>query len=710
MYEVNVANCNSIINGSISIEPGKLNIKYGINGTGKSTIAKALCNKDNPEELKKLQSYLTTDSASVSVSPTLSKILIFDEDFVGKIVFQDSSVIENAFEVFLKTPNYDQKKQALDNHLKGLHDALSSDPGVIELQELIVKLQGKFSRSKNGNLTKTGTLKSILSKQNIYNVPDELIDYNQFLGNTEIAIPWIDWRNKGDQYDTGDRCPYCSEHVNRPVLDTKKRKFQQTYKKADSQNLKEILELLESLQDYIEAEKYQNLISYIKSDTSEDILMKIIGDMSEEYDIIVKRFMDIREFGYKKIAIADISMIDTQIQNMMFPIDLFSIFGSDSILAIFKRINETLALLKSEVGVLKKEMGALKGLMQATIQKSQQDINEFLRTAGIQYEIEIQSEDEGNSRTILRQCYTDDKNEVTRIPDHLSWGEKNAFALVLFMYYAESQNPDLIILDDPISSFDTNKKYAIMQRMFKNIGKRDISLENKTVLLLTHDFEPITDFIVVGKLDVDHANSCFIWNENGVVRELAINPDEDVKIINRQCSELAMDEENNVISRVAFLRKLCELNECKSEWGNAYEILSCLIHAAPIQRKLANGVYEEMDPLEIECGLELIKRFIPSFEYDEIKDNYYSVAGICSLYTIETVPYFKVQLFRELKELAPDNQLKLSKLDQGWFKFIDETYHIENDNLHYIDMKKFNIVPDYIMRIIEDAMRIIQAE
>lgn len=156
--------------------------------------------------------------------------------------------------------------------------------------------------------------------------------------------------------------------------------------------------------------------------------------------------------------------------------------------------------LRSEAAVLKREMGALKGVMQATIQASQTDINEFLKTAGINYELVILAEDETNSRTILKQCFSEERTDVTKIRDHLSWGEKNAFALILFMYYAVMQSPDLIILDDPISSFDTNKKYAILHRMFKNIGKKDVSLEGKTVLFLTHDFEPITDFIVVGKL------------------------------------------------------------------------------------------------------------------------------------------------------------------------------------------------------------------
>ena len=43
--------------------------------------------------------------------------------------------------------------------------------------------------------------------------------------------------------------------------------------------------------------------------------------------------------------------------------------------------------------------------MQATIINSQTDINDFLKTAGINYELVIQTEDESNSKTILKQCF-----------------------------------------------------------------------------------------------------------------------------------------------------------------------------------------------------------------------------------------------------------------------------------------------------------------
>jgi len=57
------------------------------------------------------------------------------------------------------------------------------------------------------------------------------------------------------------------------------------------------------------------------------------------------------------------------------------------------------------------------------------------------------------------------------------------------MYEALHKKPDLIVLDDPISSFDKSKKYAIMHMLFR--GKSADCLLNKTVLMLTHDLDQL---------------------------------------------------------------------------------------------------------------------------------------------------------------------------------------------------------------------------
>ena len=538
MYQIKIENCNNIAEGELAIEDGKLNILYGINGTGKTTIAKAIEFSKEPQKIEELQSYFTESPASVSINPEIGKILVFNEDFVRDIVFKEDEVIQDSFEVFLKTPNYSQKKAQLDQRLQAIHNIMRQDEEIQELQRLLDQIAGKFKRNANGKLSKTGVYKSVLSKSNLYNIPEELDSYRPFITNTEINIPWIDWKSKGDTFDVGDGCPYCSETLNRSLHNQRKEVFKKTYKKADSQNLKDLLDLLESLRIYVKPDKYDELVSYVKTDVPEDIISAILEKLLLELDVMLKRFAAIVEFGNRRIVIADISKLDQQINEMEIPKSFFEIFGGEKIENVIKRINDQVLELRSEAAVLKREMGALKGVMQATIQASQTDINEFLKTAGINYELVILAEDETNSRTILKQCFSEERTDVTKIRDHLSWGEKNAFALILFMYYAVMQSPDLIILDDPISSFDTNKKYAILHRMFKNIGKKDVSLEGKTVLFLTHDFEPITDFIVVGKLGEEKAQASFICNEHGIVKAHRIEPNSDVKLITMECSEI----------------------------------------------------------------------------------------------------------------------------------------------------------------------------
>src|SRR5690606_4737644 len=118
----------------------------------------------------------------------------------------------------------------------------------------------------------------------------------------------------------------------------------------------------------------------------------------------------------------------------------------------------------------------------------------FLQNAGYKYKVELVSQ--GVDYKLLLQ-HLEASAPLNGGKQHLSFGEKNAFALVLFMYEALFRKPDLIILDDPISSFDKNKKYAIMHMLFRNDSSA--CLKNKNVLMLTHDLDPVIDTVKVLK-------------------------------------------------------------------------------------------------------------------------------------------------------------------------------------------------------------------
>ena len=95
--KINIKNCNNIKNADIAVEKNSLNIKYGMNGTGKSTIAKAIEKREHLSELKTFGSNLEPE---ISISENISKVEIFNNDFINRITFNGSEVIENGFEVF----------------------------------------------------------------------------------------------------------------------------------------------------------------------------------------------------------------------------------------------------------------------------------------------------------------------------------------------------------------------------------------------------------------------------------------------------------------------------------------------------------------------------------------------------------------------------------------------------------------------------------
>lgn len=310
----------------------------------------------------------------------------------------------------------------------------------------------------------------------------------------------------------------------------------------------------------------------------------------------------------------------------------------------------------------------------------------------------INLDENGQAIATLQYIHNKKLVEVDKIRKHLSWGERNAFSLVLFMFYAISENAKLIVLDDPISSFDTNKKYAIIHRMFsKQSGILPRSFYKKTVLMLTHDFEPIIDFGVVGKLPEDALNSKFIKNNQGILTEKVIDYKQDIKPVVQALAAYIKDDALGIVHRIAFLRKYYEHNGIENH-KEAYDVLSSLIHGRE-QCKYVNN--SEMPQAEIQKGCTEIKKWIQSFDYAELYKNVYNEEKLAELYFAETNDYLKIQLFRALFEVNPSKEIKEEDV---LVKFINESYHIENDYAYYLDMVKFETVPEYIVKAIDDYM------
>ena len=424
-----------------------------------------------------------------------------------------------------------------------------------------------------------------------------------------------------------------------------------------------------------------------------------------EVTYLKEKIYNITTFDSYKVGKSDISNLSNILLDLKISTDDLEYFNNETLIKSIDIINSSISEMIGKITDLQKEIGKMNSLVISKMSSCKKEINSFLKLAGFSYEFDIVKDgDEKNSITVLKYVNSDDeKIQVSDIEKHLSWGEKNAFALVLFMYYALSKNPNLIILDDPISSFDGNKKYAIINRLFSNKGDYEDSFYNKTVLMLTHDFEPIIDFGINHKPTKEN-NMWYLKNNNGIIQEQKINVPSDVLSTIKFYYNESINEDNNIISRICFLRKYLEhISTKKNSEENAYNILSSIIHGDNLRKKIDDEQYEDLSVDEIKSGEEWIKQFIKTFDSNKILTDNINNKYILDSYKTETNNYIKIQLFRVYLELS-DNRNKLKESNSIVLKYIDEIYHIENDYIFSLDLIKFDIIPDFIINSIDEFM------
>ena len=703
MSNVVIKNCNNIKETSIIIEEGNLNIKFAINGTGKSTIAKALLKKD--EDLSLLKPFGKEEIPYVECNPNIDNVELFDSDFVNKVVFNGSNVIENAFEVFIKSDKYDEQRNNINILLHELKQKIIGNEELNKLNEQLIKLSSKINYKKEKNtIDSRGMYSSIKTDKNIFNIPKELNKYSLFLSDKEKNILWSEWKNKGKTYDYGEICPYCAEKFSGDH-EKENEAFNSYYSKANVSNLTEFSNIIDNTKTYLNTDNFKKIEKCIKENIPNTDKDLIFTKFMSEATYLKEKIYNITTFDSYKVEKSDISNLSNILLDLKISTNDLEYFNNENLIKSIDIINSSITEMLGKISDLQKEIGKMNSLVISKMSCCKKEINSFLKLAGFNYEFDIVKDgDEKNSITVLKYVNSDnEKIQVSDIEKHLSWGEKNAFALVLFMYYALSKNPNLIILDDPISSFDGNKKYAIINRLFCNKGDYEDSFYNKTVLMLTHDFEPIIDFGINHK-PTKETNMWYLKNNNGIIQEQKINVSSDVLSTIKFYYNESINEDNNIISRICFLRKYLEhISTKKNSEENAYNILSSIIHGDNLRKKIDDEQYEDLSVDEIKNGEEWIKQFIKTFDSNKILRDNINNKYILDSYKTETNNYIKIQLFRVYLE-SSGNRNKLKERNSIVLKYIDEIYHIENDYIFSFDLIKFDIIPDFIINSIDEFM------
>jgi ABC-type Mn2+/Zn2+ transport system ATPase subunit len=678
--EVEIKNCNNIEKGNIEIKENSLNIKYAINGTGKTTIAKAIRNKILNEDLNILKPFKYQNNKEIVPQiegiDIIKSVKLFNEEYVNQYVFLRDEVVKSSFEIFIKNEEYEKEMKYINELLADIKNVFIEDDNLNELVSNLKELSSSFGKSKSGYAANSVLNRGLGNGNKIENIPEELKEYSNYL-RSDVNSKWLKWQLSGKEYlDISNVCPYCTSNT----IEENKSKINALSEQYDAkviEHLNKILEVFSKLNAYF-SDEVKNKISIITknidgiSPEQENFLLEV----KSQIEVLIEKLEKLKNIGF--ITLKDSDKIIEMIRNYKIDMEYLQHLNSKETRDKVSFLNQKIEVVLKKAGELQGKINKQKENISNNIKEYDNEINSFLKCAGINYHVSIELDEDNVYRMKLK--HNDLNKHITDPKLFLSYGEKNAFALILFMYEAINSKTDLIILDDPISSFDKNKKFAIINNIFR--GKN--SLMNKTVLMLTHDFEPIIDMKYVLP-DKFNCNAKFIENKNGILNEKQI----------KKCNihtflEIAKENINkldNTINKLIYIRRYYEI---KNKSSLVYHLVSSLFHKREIPT--IESEKRELTKKEIELAVqELInENNINSFDYQEEYNKIIDDKKMIDIYNSCNNNYEKLQIYRIINDGKNIN-------DDIIKKFMNETFHIENDYLFQLNPCEYEIIPEYII-------------
>lgn len=685
--KLKISNCNNITEGEVEINEGCLNIKYGVNGTGKSTISKAIeAFVNNDDNLKKeLIPYKNVDDKSatppaVTGLENIRKVAIFNEQFVERHLFKETELFEDSFSIFVKTPKYDEHMREIENLLKDIRNTFNEHPEFIELTTAFSKFISNFGRG-NSIAANSVIAKTIGKGNKLKHIPEGLEKYETYLTKNDNGdnVSWLKWQISGKKFlDMADQCPYCCGNVKEAketIL-----KVAEEYNSNDISKLNDLLVLLEELMPYFSGDT-QTKIKEIRdnateiSDSQKNILIGIKNDVIG----LLNCLNSLQRIGYYSLKTVD--KMENELKKFIIDISCFPYLQSSTTVEKITIINQTLDKVLSAASRLQGEINQQNLLIKRTIEKNEKDINDFLSAAGYNYVVSIANTDNENFVLLLKPKDVD--LTVSQVEKHLSYGERNALALALFVFSVLNENDiDLIILDDPITSFDGNKKFALTYLLFM----AEKSFKNRTVLLLTHEFNTVIDIIKVKIREINpRPVANFISTKHNVLSEKVISRDDisTARAIAKKNTNLNID---NLI-KLIYVRRTKEMED---EKGLVWNMASSIFKKNPVPSiRIDEKNTIPMTVNEKSEASNEIQKIIPNFDYDTEYQKTRNLKYMLELYNSAESSFEKLQIFRIIKPSNSDN--KIIK------KFVNESYHVGNDYVWQLNPRDFDTIPQFVI-------------
>ena len=376
---IEICNCKNIDHATIGISENMLNIKYAMNGTGKSTIAKAIkLFIEKTADVSELvpfkykdKTILEEQKPLVTGCDTIKSIALFNEEYVSQFTFQPDEVLANSFDIFIKTPDYEKRMIQIEELVKEIRKSFKDSEEIAQTINDFTQFIDSFGKSKTGYSAAGALAKGLGNGNKIENIPEGLDSYTEYL-RSDKKIPWLSWQIKGNDYlGISKNCPFCTSEVEEKKATIEKVKKEYDVKSIE--HLNNVLIAINKIEKYFSPEVRARVRELsIRSSALLKEEFAYLVQIKEQIIILREKLADLKEISF--FSFKDVDKVIDFLNSLRINLDFIQLLKSEETEKLVTFINDTLNKVVDKASILQGEINKQKASIEKTVKEYSNEI------------------------------------------------------------------------------------------------------------------------------------------------------------------------------------------------------------------------------------------------------------------------------------------------------------------------------------------------